>query len=126
MALETTRGPITTTVSTDIRSFERWGRTVEGWYNSPYELRARSGVFIVATQGFMLPFVLDVGESSNVQDCVLHHDRRPFWRRNALGSLLYAAIYTEDAASSFLSQFMRQNLVQQISSCEEPVCKVLQ
>ena len=102
-------------------TFKRWGYTVEGWYHSPFELEERAGVFIIATQGFMMPFVLDVDESSNIREAVMQHERRAFWRRNALGSLLYSVIYTEDAESVFLSEFMRQNIVQHIRSTEQPV-----
>jgi len=107
--------------SVDERIFERWGYQVQGWFSSPYELEEKSGVFVIATQGFQQPFVLDVGESDNIRFFVLNHERRTFWRRNALGSLLYAAIYTEDADSAFLSEFQRQNIEQHIRIFEQPV-----
>jgi hypothetical protein len=100
--------------------FERWGYQVSGWFNSPYELEERPGVFVIATHGFRLPFVLDVSESNNVRFCVLGHERRLFWRRNALGGLLYAAIYTEEGDSEFLSEFERRNMEQHIRSMEQP------
>ena len=103
------------------RWFERWGYQVSGWFSSPYELEEKPGVFIIATQGFQLPFVLDVGESENIRFHVLNHERRTFWRRNALGSLLYAVIYTEAADSAFLSEFNRQNIEHEIRSREQPV-----
>lgn len=103
-------------------SFKRWGYTVEGWFHSPYELESRAGVFVIATQGFMMPFVLDVDEAANLQEAVMQHERRSYWRRNALGSLLYGAIYTEEGPSQFLSEFMRQNIAQHIRSSEQPVC----
>jgi hypothetical protein len=105
----------------DEKLFERWGHKVLGWFSSPYELDEKPGVFIIATQGFQLPFVLDVGESQDVRSCVLHHVRRTFWRRNALGSLLYAAVYTTDSDSPFLSEFYRQNIESRIRSSEQPV-----
>jgi hypothetical protein len=94
---------------------------VSGWFSSPYELEERPGIFVIATQGFQLPFVLDVGESDNVRFFVLNHERRTFWRRNALGGLLYASIYTEDADSPFLSEFQRQNIEHHIRTHEQPV-----
>jgi hypothetical protein len=105
----------------DERLFKRWGYTVSGWFSSPYELEEKAGVFIIATQGFQMPFVLDVGESTNVRFFVLNHERRTFWRRNALGGLLYASIYTKDADSPFLSEFQRQNLEHTIRTHEQPV-----
>jgi hypothetical protein len=103
------------------RIFTRWGYQVSGWFSSPYELEEKPGLFIIATQGFQLPFVLDVGESDNTRFFVLNHERRTFWRRNALGSLLYSAIYTEEAESPFLSEFHRKNIEQHIRTIEEPV-----
>ena len=104
-----------------LQHFERWGYTVSGWFKSPHELEEKAGVYVIATQGFQHPFVLDVGESENVRFCVLNHERRTFWRRNALGSLLYASIYTEDGESPFLSEFHRRNIEHHIRSVEQPV-----
>ena len=105
----------------DAPLFQRWGHEVHGWFNSPHELEEKPGVFVIATQGFQIPFVLDVGESDNVRFTALNHDRRVFWRRNALGSLFYAVIYTENGDSAFLSGFHRQNIEQRIRSMEQPV-----
>lgn len=107
--------------STEERNFQRWGYSVSGWFSSPYELEEKPGLYIIATQGFQLPFVLDVGETDNLRFRVLNHERRTFWRRNALGSILYAAIYTEDGESPFLSEFHRRNIEQHIRSIEQPV-----
>lgn len=104
-----------------LRQFQRWGYDVTGWFSSPYELEEQPGVYVVATQGFHVPFVLDVGESDNVRFCVLNHERRTVWRRNALGNLLYACIYTQDLDSPFLSSFARQNVEQHIRSREQPM-----
>ncbi len=101
--------------------FKRWGHRVTGWYSSPYELEDKPGVFVVATQGFHHPFVLDVGESDSIRNCVLTHERRSFWRRNALGGLLYAALYTEAEQSPFLDEFHRRNIEQHIRTVEQPV-----
>ncbi len=106
---------------TEERMFTRWDYKVSGWFSSPHELEEKPGVFVVATQDFKLPFVLDVSESDNVRFCVLNHDRRTLWRRNALGGMLYAAIYTEDAESPFLSEFQRKNIEQHIRKLEQPV-----
>ncbi len=103
------------------RIFTRWNHTVSGWFASPHELEEKPGVFIIATQGFQLPFVLDVSESDNVKFSVLNNERRTFWRRNALGGILYAAIYTQDAESPFLSEFERRNIEQHIRKMEQPV-----
>jgi hypothetical protein len=103
------------------RVFDRWDHKVSGWFSSPHELEEKSGVFVIATQDFRLPLVLDVSESDNVKYSVLNHERRTLWRRNALGNVLYAAIYTEDAESAFLSEFQRKNIEQHIRKLEQPV-----
>lgn len=105
----------------DAHLFKRWGHDVEGWFNSPYELEEKPGIFVIATQGFQMPFVLDVGQSDNVRFTVLNHERRVFWRRNALGCLYYASIYTEHEESAFLNAFYRQNIEQHIRKMEQPV-----
>lgn len=105
----------------DERVFTRWNYKVTGWFSSPHELEEKPGIFVIATQDFKLPMVLDVSESENVRFCVLNHERRTLWRRNALGGILYAAIYTEDGESPFLSEFQRKNIEQHIRKLEQPV-----
>ena len=106
----------------DVPRFQRWGHLMTGWYKSPHELEELPGVFVIATQGFQVPFVLDAGESDNIRFFVLNHERRTLWRRNALGSgLYYAALYTEHQESAFLSAFYRQNIEQRIRSAEQPL-----
>src|ERR1700722_2357615 len=103
------------------RVFTRWEHRVSGWFSSPHELEEKPGVFIIATQDFSQPLVLDVRESENVRFCVLNHERRMLWRRNAVGGMLYAAVYTEDADSPFLSEFQRKNIEHHIRKLEQPV-----
>ena len=103
------------------RLFVRWNQEVSGWFASPHELEEKSGVFVIATQGFQSPFVLDVGEAENVKFSVLNSERRTAWRRNALGGLLYAVIYTKDSGSPFLSEFHRRDIEHHIRKMEQPV-----
>lgn len=105
----------------DVSQFSRWGFAMTGWFTSPHELEERAGVYVIATQGFQAPLVLDVGESANVRFCVLNHDRRTLWRRNALGGVYYAVLYTEHDESEFLSAFYRQNIEHHIRQAEQPV-----
>lgn len=106
---------------TEGKSFTRWEYTVSGWFSSPHELEEKAGVFIIATQDFRQPFVLDVSQSDNIRFCVLNHERRTLWRRNALGGIMYAAIYTDTSESPFLSEFQRRNMEAHIRKLEEPV-----
>ena len=112
---------IATAPFVDTQRFQRWGHEVSGWFTSPHDLEERHGVFVIATQGYQVPFVLDVGQSENVRFQVLNHERRIYWRRNAVGSLFYAALYTEPGESPFLSGFYRENIEQHIRSIEQPV-----
>jgi len=105
------------------RIFTRWQQQVSGWFASPHELEEKAGVFIIATQSSSEPLLLEVGESDNVRFRVLNHDNRIFWRRNALAGILYAAIYTDESDSAFLSEFSRQNLVHHICKLEQPALK---
>jgi hypothetical protein len=107
------------------KRFERWGYQVSGWYNGPQELRAQPGVFVVATQGFLQPFVLDIDQADNVRHAVENHDRRRLWKHNALGGLMFAVIYTETLQSNFLSAFEREKIVDALRAIEEPVCRTV-
>jgi hypothetical protein len=108
------------------RSFSRWGHVAAGWWSSPHELEEKPGVFIIATHGFQMPLVLDVGESENLRFFVLNHQRRVLWRRGALGNLLYAAIYTQNAPSAFLSEFDRRAIEQHLRGIEQPMFETLE
>jgi hypothetical protein len=49
------------------------------------------------------------------------NERRGFWRRNALGGLLYAALYTQTEQSPFLDEFYRRDIEYRIRTVEQPV-----
>jgi hypothetical protein len=74
--------------------FERHGYQFEGAFTSPEQLEARAGVYLVWCKSGETWTCLDVGESHNVQEGVLNHDRADEWRRNCRGVLYYAAHYT--------------------------------
>ena len=112
---------IKTALKSEEKLFTRWNYDVSGWFSSPHELEERPGIFIIATQDFKQPLLLDVSESDNVRFCVLGHDRRTLWRRNALGGVMYAAIYTDEGDSPFLREFNRKNIEQHIRKLEQPV-----
>ncbi len=107
------------------KHFERWGYTVSGWYSSVHELKAQPGIFIVATQGFLQPFVLDIDQADNLRFAVENHERKRLWKHNALGGMMFAAIYTESMQSRFLSGFEREKIADAIRKIEEPVCRVV-
>jgi hypothetical protein len=105
------------------KHFQRWGYDVSGWFTSPGELRAQPGVFIVATQGFLQPFVLDIDQADNIRFAAENHERRRLWKHNALGGLMFAAVYTDAQQSHFLNTFEREKIVDAIRLIEEPVCR---
>jgi|GEM_PF-941354 len=112
---------IQTAPKTEAKSFIRWNHEVSGWFSSPHELEEKSGIFIIATQDFQVPLLLDISGSDNIRFCVLNHERRTLWRRNALGGIMYAAIYLQEGDSPFLREFTRKNIEQHIRKLEQPV-----
>lgn len=50
----------------------------------------RSGVYIVHDEAG----VLDVGESSKVGKRIIGHERRPCWRRSAVGQVTVSVVWT--------------------------------
>lgn len=67
-------------------SFERWGYTLEGAWTDPNNLKSRSGVYVIWCKNGGRWTVLDVGESSDVKNRILTHDRRQEWQRHTLST----------------------------------------
>ena len=59
--------------------------------------RFATGVYMVWCKTGDQWSVMDVGESANVQERVLNHDRAPQWKRHCSGVLYFAAHYTPNA-----------------------------
>lgn len=80
--------------------FERWGHQVNGVWADPARLESRSGLYVIWCKHGAVWSVLDVGESHDVKEHVLDHDRRDRWNRNSSGAVCYSAIYTPDLQQS--------------------------
>jgi hypothetical protein len=74
--------------------FERHSYQFDGAFTSADQLEARAGVYVVWCKSGETWTCLDVGESHNVQERVLNHDRADDWRRICRGVIYYAAHYT--------------------------------
>jgi len=98
-------------------SFQRWGHTVEGAWADENKLESRSGVYVIWCKSGDNWKVLDVGESHDVKNRVLTHDRKSCWKKNCSGVIYYSAIYTPN-----LQQEGRKKVEQAIRAAEKPPC----
>jgi len=65
------------------------------------KLKNRPGVYVIwcrssSTSSRDTLALIDVGQSDNVRDRVMSHDRRGCWNKNCKGSLKVAATYIKD------------------------------
>lgn len=97
--------------------FERWGYKFEGAWTDPNNLETRSGVYVIWCKSGENWLILDVGESHDVNDRVLSHDRSDCWRRNCTGTIYYSATYTPK-----LQQPGRIEIEQHIRNLTNPPC----
>jgi len=97
--------------------FERYGYQFEGAFTSADQLHAQAGVYVVWCQSGKTWTCLDVGESHNVRERVLNHDRADEWRRNCRGVLRYAAHYTPN-----LQQTGRCQIEARLRQLAKPLC----
>lgn len=97
--------------------FERWGYQFEGAWSDPNNLESRSGVYVIWCKSGDNWNVIDVGESHNVKERVLNHDRSDCWNRNCRGTLYYSATYTPNQ-----QQAGRMEVEQYIRNQTNPPC----
>ncbi len=97
--------------------FERHGYQFAGAFTSAEQLEARAGVYVIWCKSGETWTCLDVGESHNVQERVLNHDRADQWRQNCRGALYYAALYTAN-----LQQAGRCQIEGRLRQLEGPLC----
>lgn len=98
-------------------SFKRWGYTFEGAWTDPIGLESRSGVYVIWCKSGQVWAVMDVGESHDVKNRVLTHDRRPDWLEHCSGTIYYCATYTPK-----LQQAGRMEIEKRIRNLEKPPC----
>ena len=98
-------------------SFERHGYHFAGAFTSPTQLEARAGVYVIWCKRGETWTCLDVGESHNVQERVLNHDRAHQWQQNCRGTIYYAVHYTPN-----LHQTERRQIESRLRQLEQPLC----
>jgi hypothetical protein len=98
-------------------SFERWGHTFEGAWTDPNQLESRSGVYVIWCETGDNWEVVDVGESHDVKNRVLNHDRKDCWERNCSGAIYYSGTYTPN-----MEQAERRRIEQAIRARANPPC----
>jgi hypothetical protein len=98
-------------------AFEMYGLTWEGAFTDANKLEPRSGVYMVWCKNGEQWSVMDVGESANVQERVLNHDRAPQWKQRCRGVLHVAAHYTPNA-----QQAGRREIEKRLREITNPPC----
>jgi hypothetical protein len=100
-----------------IMGFKRWGYDFEGSWTIPSFLESRSGIYVIWCKDGDNWYVLDVGESHDVKDRVLKHDRKDCWEKKCTGVIYYSAMYTPN-----LQQHGRKEIEQKIRLKASPKC----
>ena len=95
----------------------RWGYEFDGPYFDPNDLSDDPGVYIIECVHENGRTILDVGESDNVKDRVLNHDRKDCWRGNCQGKNFYSAAYM-----LFTPEEERRELESRIRNSENVIC----
>jgi hypothetical protein len=97
--------------------FERHAYYFDGAFPSAASLQPQAGVYVVWCKSGDQWTCLDVGESHNVQERVLTHDRAGDWARLCSGTLYYAVHYTLG-----VQQLGRTQIEQRLRLLEQPLC----
>ena len=96
------------------------GRTFEGPYTQTGYLRRQGGIYVILDKRSDGKWwVIDVGESTDVQTRVEGHDRAPCWAFNQRGTLGVAVLYTPA-----WSEAQRRSLESEIRDAYSPACGV--
>lgn len=91
----------------------------EGPYGTTAQLQDKAGVYAILDSRSSSLHVVDVGESVTVKTRVESHDRENCWKRNRLGTLQVAVLYTPG-----LQQAGRMQIEQELRDQYQPVCGV--
>jgi hypothetical protein len=97
--------------------FDRWGYHFDGPYINCQSLQATQGAYVIWCKYAESWFVLDVGESENVQERTCNHNRHDCWTRNCGGTVYYSATYIPAQ-----TQQQRRAIEQHIRSLTNPPC----
>ena len=74
-------------------TFSKWGYEFDGAYTNPNMLRPAPGVYVIWCQTRSHRKILDLGESGNVVERIIYHDRTGSWKQNCSGTIRYSAAY---------------------------------
>ena len=66
----------------------------DGPYTDTNKLEDKSGIYVILCKRDGKNFVVDIGESAEVQTRVANHDRKDCWSRNCTGTLTVSVLYT--------------------------------
>lgn len=101
-------------------AFSRWGYGFEGAFLDANKLESRSGVYVIWNKVDDKKWeVLDVGESGDVLNRVLTHDRSGQWEAACTGTIYYSVTYTQNK-----QQAGRMEIEQRIRDLTNPPCGI--
>ena len=66
---------------------------LEGAFKNPSDLPPGAGVYVIWCKDGKTWVVLDVGESEDVRERVMNHDRADCWKKHCSGEIWYSATY---------------------------------
>jgi hypothetical protein len=80
----------------------------EGPFDSATDLAEKSGVYLISTVTATGSHkVIDVGETGDVNDRVLNHDRASEWKRHELSGIYMSAYYCAESTRMALERELR-------------------
>ncbi len=74
--------------------------TFDGPYTDTDRLLDRAGLYAILDARPDNTYVVDIGESAEVKTRVASHDRKDCWKRNHVGTLQVAVLYTPSTQQS--------------------------
>ncbi len=90
-------------VKTDTNSY-----SFEGPFASAADLREASGVYLISTvTSAKTHKVIDVGESGDLNERVINHDRAPVWKRHEQSGIYMSAYYCAESTRMAIERELR-------------------
>lgn len=88
---------------------------LQGYFENSSELEPYQGVYVVYDKynGNYKP--IDIGESGNIKERILSHDRKPEWNKMAKGTICFAIKYLKGCHESY-----RKDIEQDLRDKFEP------
>lgn len=76
-------------------TYSKWGYVFDGAYANPNMLRPLPGVFVIWCQTKSKWKILDLGQSGNVVESIIYHERAVTWKRICSGTIRFSAAYIQ-------------------------------